>query len=620
MKISVKAMKFAVAAVLAAALLLTALPFAFTGVSALTVTRSASVLSANYYDDTLQVQYRIISQSTDTTAYSYALRYSADEADLAGDAVADGVPSVALDAASEYNTVSVAIDDAADVQSVFYTVECTATTGEDVTRSYTAVREAVKEDVSDTDQAYIMDCGSNNRYSFYDSSEAAFTAYQSSTWQEFGEDPLTGMRWGIVTGYDFEQSSSAASSRRTLLGSALNSQTGTMTFRFEVEDAATEYTVVMGFQDQSSSRINSAGEIFVNGGAEPVAGYVGAYNAKIVSFTGVTAAGDAENGYFIQLDIERSDESLNDPLCNFISIRKADAETDLFLGAAYTQLNVSDGTAVGGLPAEIEVYTTAGAEKAPADWSDVSESSLKLDGKTYYDTSADAVVKYNGGTFTVPVDINVWTEKDIYYFVDCAQTLPFSSSAEKFEWLKENKATLLNADALDKESDGSDDWGWFGAAPTEYWGNIESYSSIYEGTDYNLSYNFPGLPAGTYAFEVGVTDPWGPRTTRIFINGEQVDYFETKTGQKAQKTVTFTVEKDGDPVFIRLTGSNSKPLAGWMMISEADPASAAPPEDGGEVTGGGCSGSAGIAASAAAGAVLAGAAALLFVRRKRNGN
>ena len=269
------------------------------------------------------------------------------------------------------------------------------------------------------------------------------------------------------------------------------------------------------------------------------------------------------------------------------------------------------------LPAETDIYTTAGAEKAAVDWSDVSESSLNLDGRTYYDTSVDAAVQYNGKTFTIPVDINVWTTENVYYFVDCAQTLPFSSSAEKFEWLKANKTTLLNTDALDKESDGSDDWGWFGEAPTEYWGNIESYSSIYEGTDYNLSYNFPDLPAGTYTFEVGVTDPWGPRTTRIFINGEQVDYFETRTGQKAQKAVTFTVEKDGDPVFIRLSGSNSKPLAGWMMIS-ANSNPELPPEDStSDGDEGGCGSAVGITA-AVTGVALAGAAAAIARGKKRN--
>lgn len=606
----------AMAAVFAVALAASALPFAAKQASALNVTRSASVLSANYYEDTLQVQYRIMSQNTDTTTYEYALRYSADEADFEGDAVAADVPSVPLGSAQEYNTVSVAIAEAADVPSVFYTVECKATTGGESAYTYTSVREAEKV-VPDADQAYLVDCGSNNRYAYYDTSEAGFTSYQSSTWQNFGEDPLTGKEWGIVTGYEFTQSSSVSTSRRNLLGSALNSAGETMTFRFEVEDDTTPYTVVMGFQDQNSSRINSAGEIYVNGGDAAAAGYVGAYNAKIVSFTDVVAEGDEENGYFIQLDIERSEESLDNPLCNFISIRKKDAETQLFLGAAYTQLNVADGTAVSALPAETDIYTTAGAEKAAVDWSDVSESSLNLDGRTYYDTSVDAAVQYNGKTFTIPVDINVWTTENVYYFVDCAQTLPFSSSAEKFEWLKANKTTLLNTDALDKESDGSDDWGWFGEAPTEYWGNIESYSSIYEGTDYNLSYNFPDLPAGTYTFEVGVTDPWGPRTTRIFINGEQVDYFETRTGQKAQKAVTFTVEKDGDPVFIRLSGSNSKPLAGWMMIS-ANSNPEFPPEDstsGGDE--GGCGSVVGITA-AVTGVALAGAAAAIARGKKRN--
>lgn len=605
------------ATVFAAGLAFSALPFASEDASALTVTRSASILSANYYENTLQVQYRIMSRSTNTTTYEYTLRYSADEADFEGDIVAEDVPSVALASTEEYNTASVEITDAENVSSVFYTVECTAMTGGESTRTYTAVREAEKI-VTDADQAYLVDCGSNNRYAYYDTSEACFTSWQSSTWQNFGEDPLTGKEWGIVTGYDFTQASSVSTSKRNLLGSALNSQRDTMTFRFETEDDATAYTVVMGFQDQNSSRINSAGEVYVNGGEIAVASYVGAYNAKIVSFTDVVAEGDEENGYFIQLDIKRSGESLDNPLCNFISIRKKDAKRDLFLGAAYTQLNVADGTAVSALPAEIDIYTTAGAKKAAVEWSDVSESSLQLNGRTYYDTTVDAGVQYNGKTYTVSADINVWTAENVYYFVDCAQTLPFSSSAEKFEWLKANKTMLLNADALDKESDGSDDWGYFGAAPTEYWGNIESYSSIYEGTDYNFSYNFPDLPAGTYTFEVGVTDPWGPRTTRIFINGEQVDYFETRTGQKAQKAVSFTVEKDGDPVFIRLSGSNSKPLAGWMMISAAD-ASALPPDDSSSDSGGGggCGSVVGITA-AVTGVALAGAAIAVFRPKKRD--
>ena len=116
---------------------------------------------------------------------------------------------------------------------------------------------------------------------------------------------------------------------------------------------------------------------------------------------------------------------------------------------------------------------------------------------------------------------------------------------------------------------------------------------------------------------MGVTDPWGPRTTRIFINGEQVDYFETRTGQKAQKAVTFTVEKDGDPVFIRLSGSNSKPLAGWMMIS-ANSNPELPPEDstsGGDE--GGCGSVVGITA-AVTGVALAGAAAAIARGKKRN--
>lgn len=604
-------------AVFAAALAASAFPFASESASALSVTRSAAIVSANYYDDTLQLQYRIMSQNTETTSYEYALRYSGSEEDFQGESVSDEVPSVALAASEEYNTVSVEIGNAENVGSVFYTVECKATTDGESAYTYTAVREAEKTDLTDTDQAYLVDCGSNTRYAYYDTSEAGFTAYQSSTWQDFGEDPLTGKQWGIVSSYDFTQTSSVSASRRTLLGSALNAQGETMSFRFEVEDDVTAYTVVMGFQDQNSSRINSAGDIFVNGSETPSAGYVGAYNAKIVSFTDVVAAGDEESGYFIDLEIVRTEESRDNPLCNFISIRKKDAEQDFFLGAAYTQLNLVDGTAVSDLPAELEIYTTAGAETAPVDWSEVSESKLNLDGRTYYDTSVDATVEYNGKTFTVPVDINLWTKEDVYYFVDCAQTLPFSSSVEKFEWLKNNKTTLLNTQALDQESDGSTDWGWFGIAPTVYWGNIDSYASIYEGTDYNLYYNFPGLPVGTYTFEVGITDPWGPRTTRIFINGKQADYFETKTGQKAQKAVTFSVEKDGDPVFIRLSGSNSKPLAGWMMISAADVSAVGPEDSASESSGnGGCGSSLGIV-SVLSGLTAIGVAAAISHGKRR---
>ena len=556
---------------------------------ALPTTQNATILSGNYYNDTLQVQYRVVRKSNETATYEYALRYSENRDDFSGSEVASDVPSVALTVEQNTDFYTMSEPIASNAETLYYTIECKTTeTDKAATYNYTAVREAKKASLTDTDQAYLMDCGSNNRYSFYDTSEAAFTVNQSSTWQPFGEDALTGKSWGIVTEYEFTQAASVASSKRSLMGSALNARSESMAFRFEVDDALTEYNVVMGFQDQNSSRINSAGKIYVNGATQESAEYVGTHNGKIVSVAGVKAAGNEDDGYFIDLTVKKSEVSRDLPLCNFISIRKASAEKQLFLGAPYTMLNVESGTTVSELPSQTDIYTTAGKTSVPVAYSGISDSRLTLDGTTYYATTATAEVVYNAETFSFPVDINVWTKENVYYFVDCAQTLPFSAGYEKYEWLKTEKETFLNKDALDRQANGSDEWGWFGVAPTVYWGNIESYSSIYEGTDYNISYNFPNLPAGRYQIEIGVTDPWGPRTTRIFVNNVQLSYMETRTAQKTQKTVSFTVEKDGDPVFLRLSGSNSKPLAGWIMVSaDPTPVPENPPAQGNK----GCNGS-----------------------------
>lgn len=553
---------------------------------ALTLTRHATVLSSNIYGNTLQVQCKV-AKDTESAKYLYFLRYSETKSDFEGSEISESVAKAVISQPSnaDFSTVSADVS-AFSVDTLYFVVqveEANLSSGETKT-SYTAIREAKKVDLSDADQAYFMDCGSSNLYAYYDSSDADFTGNQSRSWQAFGADPLTGKKWGIVSGY----SAAVTTFERSIYGSTLNSDGERMTFRFELDDDTTAYDVVMGFKDQSSSRINSAGDIFVNGDYQTLKGsYVGGYNASTVYFTDVKGVGDGEKGYFLQIDIDKAEISADMPLCNFISIRKKGAEKARFIGIDKNELNVLDGTTVSELPATFDIYTTAGKTTAPVSYQKVSDSKMTLDGKTYYQTTADATVTYGEKEYEFDLKINVWTKENMWYFVDCAQTLPFSSSMDKYEWLKANKTTLLNTDKLDKAAMGSTDWGYFGVEPTVYWGNIDSYASIYEGTDFSITYSFPNLPKGNYVFEMGVTDPWGPRTTRIYINGEQVDYLSTKTLQKAQKTVSFTQEVDGAPVYIKLGGTSDKPLVGWMAIStDANP----PQVDSGDEVQSGCGG------------------------------
>ena len=578
--------------------------------ASLVFTNDIDIVSGSIYNSQLRVQTSIKRNNKNPQQeghqYTYTLFVSTDSSDfenvldlsesgltgteLAVDHNADIATNGPLDV-----SVSVALENVSPDATYYFTVEAKhAAPGQEseTVYGYTPVW-SVNPQTPDAAQQYLVACGSPRTYAYTPfgldpTSEAAFSANQSVTWQKFGADPSTGKQWGIVGEYNRHVSDGDY----TLLGSQLESRSATMEFKFEMDDADTEYDVVMGMKDLNEISMNSAADITVNGGEEVLGSYHGTYNAKVVYFTDVKAVADGTGKYFLTITLNRTDVSQSNPTCNFISIRNKSTEENpvenKFLTSGYSELNIQNGTKVSELDQNIVVYMTDGPREVPVAYEQLVDANLApvdMDtelAKTFVTIERTAVVTLGEGRdFRFPVDINIWTNEDLYYFIDCNQRMPFTPGLDRLKYAEEQYDTLLNTDLLDKAATGSDDWGYIGEPMTPYWGNRSPYESYWAGN--NIIYNFPNLPAGDYVFEIGYIEPWGARTMIFTYNGQDPeegseDYISGRSGTN-QKQFRFHKEKDSDPCFIQLSGVGGEALVGWMAISSAP----ADPDAGGTV-------------------------------------
>ncbi len=349
---------------------------------------------------------------------------------------------------------------------------------------------------------YLTVAGKTNKSSLFGTG-LNFGANYGVVDQPFGEDSLSGKKWGYTTAATGEYNADE------LFGCLRYSDTEELEYKYQVEEGVS-YSVLLAFYDNWGESGRSM-ELWVNGvntskSIDDTKSLGGIFVDDVV---GVAEA----DGCYITLTLKKKAGSNGNPTVSLISIQEKAKEKVVFSAFNNSEISIGQGESIeAALPATVQLLTSKGIENSySVNYEEIDYSSALNSGGGTILVKGIANDKYS---FEFSVATLSATEK-IYYYIDNGALNPNSSSLASFDIVKNSNPTLINKDALDKYASSTDDWGRLNGENSfeDNWANeTNKVHSIIQGKyvtgsgadkQIHIQYRLPSLPKGDYMVVIG---------------------------------------------------------------------------------------------------------------------
>lgn len=419
----------------------------------------------------------------------------------------------------------------------------------------------------DENVLYYVDAGAGGIE--YPTEGEVMGVYNSTMDQAFGEDQVSGKKWGYVESTSGGEAYATADYGRFMsvrYNNAKSNGSG-IHYQFELEEGT--YTVTVGCMDPwgNANRkqiINiqgeDKGEIFAPKKMENVASYKAEVTAD-------------HNGILDVAANIAATSNIDNSMLSWIRVEKY--KPDKIVAVSEVQASTTMGTEPQ-LPATVETTTiSGGTSTAAVSW---NTKGISFDGNPYSLITVKGTVE--GADIPAAASVQLIPE-DVEYFIDCNNG--DSPTLANVKGL--NSTTLLNQDTADQAKTSENNWGYTGVIGNDinaFAGSAaDPYSNgWYAGGNKNISYQLL-LPEGAHEITMGCTGWWSMnRSMDVYYSydgGEEVKLFDLDAvkstpvyaGKKIvlaeEKLITLTVKK----------AASDDPILSWISVGKTEAQEAA---------------------------------------------
>lgn len=388
--------------------------------------------------------------------------------------------------------------------------------------------------------------------------------YSSSLDQAFGEDIVSGRKWGYVESTSGGEAYDTATYGRWMSVRYNNTKTNGsgIHYQFELEEGT--YTVTVGSMDPWGNANRK--QIINIQGVDQGEAFAPKKTENRAAYTAEVTSGDNNI-----LDVGVNLVGTNDnSLVSWIRVEKYDP--DQIAAVQEVKTSTTDGQ-VPQLPETVSVTTIGGGTSTAAvNW---NTQGISFSGDPYSLVTVKGTVE--GTDLQASASVQLIPEQ-VEYFIDCN-----NADSPTLANVKEHSSgTLMNQDSADQAKTAENSWGYTNTAGADIntfgttGGVLDPYTNgWYAGSGINISYQLT-LPAGAHEISMGCTGWWSMnRAMDVYYSyegGEEVKLFDLDAvkntpvyaGKKivlAEETlVTLTVKK----------AASDDPILSWISVAKTE--------------------------------------------------